>query len=247
MQKIWYIDIIFEKDTEEKHYTENAILLQDLLRYSLVINELPLKYSNRFKLQEILNWIVRNNKKIVNYYNSTLTLRRIRYSKRVHDNEEVINPRFQLLLQLNLIRVAGTAKAEKIKLQVPVYEYTKSGILLALIIKSLNMKEVITITTRKDKIIEQGKALEKVYQDIYEVLDLAFRIKEDSSSAVIFYSGLFQNCKDKGIFDKLVERIHYITNSNSNIINAADLLQRAVYPCHGAAFRQRGCLCFYHR
>jgi hypothetical protein len=76
---------------------------------------------------------------------------------------------------------------------------------------------------------EQRKALEKIYQDIYEVLDQAFKIKEDSSSAVIFYSTLFQNCKDKGIFDKLVERTYYITNSNSNIISATDLMRRSVY------------------
>jgi hypothetical protein len=43
---------------------------------------------------------------VVEHYNSTLALNRIRYSKRVHDNE-VIDPRFQLLLQLKLIRVRG--------------------------------------------------------------------------------------------------------------------------------------------
>jgi hypothetical protein len=45
--------------------------------------------------------------------------------------------------------VAGATKAEKIKMQVPIYEYTKSGILFELIIKSLNLREVITITRRK--------------------------------------------------------------------------------------------------
>jgi len=60
------------------------------------------------------NWKVRHNKKIVDHYNSTLALNRIRYSERVHDNE-VIGPRFQLLLQLKVNRVLGTTKAAKIK------------------------------------------------------------------------------------------------------------------------------------
>ena len=49
MRKIRYIDAIFEKDEKGKHYTGGALLLQDLLRYSLVINELPLKSDVPFK------------------------------------------------------------------------------------------------------------------------------------------------------------------------------------------------------
>jgi hypothetical protein len=228
-QKIPYIDAILERDKKGKHYTDGALLLQDLLRYSLLINELPLRQSNPFKLQELRNWIVRNNKKIVDHYNKTLRHKRIKYSKRINDNKQVIDPRIELLLQLNLIRVIGTTMAEKVKLQISVFEYTKSGILLLLIIKSLNLKAVITITTRKDKIVELTKALQKIYEDIFNLLRLAFRTEKDSSGAVIFYSTLFQKCRDKGIFDKLVERMHYIINSESNIINATDLLQRAVY------------------
>jgi hypothetical protein len=37
------------------------------------------------------------------------------------------------------------------------------------------------------------------------------------------------NFKEKGIFDKLVERMHHIINSDNNIANMIDLLQRAVY------------------
>jgi hypothetical protein len=228
--KIRYIDSIFERDKERKYYTEDALLLQDLLRYSFIINGVSLEKANQFRLRQLQNWIVRNNKQIVDYWNENLRRRNTTYSNRVHAMEGKINNRFEILLELNLVSISGDVQAEKIRdLQVPLHEYTKPGILLALIIKTLNLKEVITITTKKDKIVEQRKELDRVYQDIYRVLDLAFKIKKDSSSAVIFYSTLFQNCKNKGIFDKLVERIHYITNSNSNIINATDLLQRAVY------------------
>jgi hypothetical protein len=223
MEKVPYINSIFEG--KEKH----TLLLQDLLRYSLVINELPLKQSNRFKLQEILNWIVRNNKEIRDYYNYNYKRRHTPYNTRVRNYREVIEPRFQILLQLNLIREAGTEKAEKLNMQVPVYEYTTYGIILALLIKGLDLEKVITITKPKDKISELKKELQKIHQDIYEVYALAFKIRKDSPAEVIFYCTLFRNLKEKGIFDKLVERMHQIMNLDKNIVNMRDLLHRVVY------------------
>jgi hypothetical protein len=217
MEKILYINSIFEN--ENKHH----LLLQDLLNYSLVINELPLKQYKRFKLQEILNWIVRNNKKIKDRYDKS----HIRYSKRVHDNEEGIKPRFDSLLQLNLICVAGFVKAEKVYHQVPVYGYTVSGFLLALIVKGLNLKEVIAITKGKDKIIELEKELKKVYQYIYEIL--AGKINDSSAAVTIFYSILFQKLKEKGNFSKLVESMYHIINTCNNIASVNELVTRATY------------------
>ena len=49
-----------------------ALLLKDLLRYSLEINEVPSRINTRFKKWELQNWIVRKNKEIVDYYNRTL-------------------------------------------------------------------------------------------------------------------------------------------------------------------------------
>jgi hypothetical protein len=217
MKKLPYINLIFEE--ENKHH----LLLQDLLSYSLNNNELPLKQFKRFKLQEILNWTVRNNERIKNHYEMS----HIRYSKRVHDNEEVIKPRFDFLLQLNLIRLVGLEKAEKLKMQVPLYEYTESGILLALIIKGLNLKKVIAITKVKDKIVELEKEREKVYQYIYEVL--TGKINDSSAAATIFYSILFQKLKKKGNFSKLIERVYHIINTCNNITSANDLVNRAMY------------------
>jgi hypothetical protein len=217
MKKIPYINSIFEK--ENKHH----LLLQDLLRYSLVINELPLKQHKQFKLQEILNWTVRNNKKIKDRYDMS----HIRYSKRVHDNEEVIKPRFDLLLQLELIHLVSFVKADKVNHRVPVYEYTESGIILAFIIKSLNLKKVLVITKEKDKIVELEKELEKVCQHMYEVL--AGKINNSSAAATIFYSILFRKLKEKGNFSKLVESMYHIINTCNNIASVNDLVTRAIY------------------
>ena len=93
----------------------------------------------------------------------------------------------------------------------------------------MNMKEVIAIGTKKDRIIALEKELHDTYQDVYEIFNFAYKIRDDSSASDIFYSSLFQKYNDKGIFDKLVNRAHYIINSNKNIMNMINLLQRAVY------------------
>jgi hypothetical protein len=51
---------------------------------------------------------------------------------------------------MNLIKPVGITPAEKLVLPVNLYGYTKGGILPALIAKSIDLKQVITITKRKD-------------------------------------------------------------------------------------------------
>jgi hypothetical protein len=91
--------------------------------------------------------------------------------------------------------------------------------LLTLLTKSIDLKEVTFITTTAHK-----EQVDKINHDLYQIVDSDFEIKEDSSAAIIFYSTLFQNCKEKGIFDKLVECMHHIINSDNNIANMIDLL-----------------------
>ena len=69
---------------KEKNILEDADLLQNFVEYS-TINKSP------FKKSEIYNWIVRNNKKIVDYYNKKKKQgRHITYTNRVHGQEKMI-------------------------------------------------------------------------------------------------------------------------------------------------------------
>ncbi len=201
MQKIRYIDAIFQKVDNAKCYCKGSLLLQDLLRYSLIINELPLAQEVHFKKRKLQNWVVRNNKEIIDFYNKTLNRRNTTYYNRVHGKEEKLNNAFEILVKLNLIQSAGLAPAEKTGAPITTYKYTKGGILLALIIKIMNSKEVMNITRREDKIIECRKGLEKIYLDVYDIIDLAFEVKDDSPVSNIFYLTLFRKCKAKGILE----------------------------------------------
>jgi hypothetical protein len=228
-QKIRYIDAIFEMDAEGRGYTKNALLLQDQLKYSMVVNKSRVENNNHFKLRELQNWIVRNNKHIIEYYDKSTHRIHTPYSNRVHAMEERINDKFQSLIQTGLISKVGTERAEKLRGMVtPLYGFTKSGILLRLIIESMELQKVMAITKKQDAIAILKKELNKINQFIYNVLDLMFKIRNDSSSATIFYSTFFRRCEDKGIFDKLVEHIHYIINSNHGIQSVTDPLVRVV-------------------
>jgi hypothetical protein len=212
MQKIRYIDAIFEKEDNGECYSKDSLLLQDLICYPLIINELPLAKEVHFKKRELQNWVVRNNKEIIDYYNETLQRRNTTYGNRIHGKEERLNNAFEILKQLNLIQSAWLAPAEKTGTPVTTYKYTKGAILLALTIKSMKHKKDL-----------------ETYKNIYDLFHLAFEVKADSLASTIFYQNLFRKCKGKGILNKFVERIEYVINADSNILNIADLVQRAIY------------------
>jgi hypothetical protein len=144
--------------------------------------------------------------------------------------EGKINNKFEILLELNLVRKNGSDASEKIKgLQIPLYKYSKSGILLALIIKSMNLRDVIAITKKEDTIAEYKKELDKIHGDIYEVFHFVYKIKNNSPAPDIFYSIFIQKCREKGIFDRLVHRIYLLLNWDYGIESFPGLLYRAIY------------------
>jgi hypothetical protein len=98
------------------------------------------------------------------------------------------------------------------------YEYTRGGIFIALLIESINLKEVISITNAQNKATEDKKNLHKIHQDMYDcLLNFVFKVKDNSVASDIFYSNLLKKCKDKGIFDKFIDCIDHVINNTSKI------------------------------
>ena len=82
-----------------------------------------------------------------------------------------MNDKFETLFRMNLIKSVGTAPAEKIMTPVTLYSYTKGGILLALISKTHNLQEVISIT-KSDAVINESEpetGFLRIFQWVYEV------------------------------------------------------------------------------
>jgi hypothetical protein len=84
------------------------------------------------------------------------------------------------------------------------FEYTREGIFLGLIIKSRNLKNVITTARAKHEINDYKEELEKTYQDIYDILALLFKANKNSSANTVFYSNLYKKCKDKSVFNQFI-------------------------------------------
>jgi hypothetical protein len=145
----------------------------------------------------------------------------------VHNNEETLDTNFEILLQLGLVRVAGIGPADKIQATVKLFEHTKGGVLIKLILRSMNLKEVIAITKEQDKINEYNKELDKIYQEIYYLFNLTLG-KKDSPTSNVFYVRLYEKCEERGIFYKVVEHIHNVINSDNGIKGITDLLYRAM-------------------
>jgi hypothetical protein len=228
MKKIRYINDIFEKEQGKERYTNDAILLQDLLRYSLEINEVPSRIDARFKKRDLQNWIIRNNKEILDYYHK-LSKRNTTISNRIHAREARMNDKFETLLHMNLIRPVGTASAEKIKIPVTLYSYTKGGILLALISKTLDLKKVIAITKAGTLINKYQNELERIFQWIYQVFAIAFNANKNPSASEIFHHCLFEQLKIRGLNPVLVNRIYFTLVYDNNLLNFVDLLHSSLY------------------
>jgi hypothetical protein len=232
MNQIRTIDAIFEKGIG-CDYNNDALLYQDILKHSIVIkNKSP--EMDSFKFYELANWLLRNNSELVSYYDSTSTKRNTRYNIRIHAHRSRIQNKIGDLITLKLIEPKGTIKGDKNSLPTPVYSYTKFGYLLALIIKSGCFEKELAAEKRKKvvdkmKIADKEKEQQIVNNQIFSLLDTTFfKIGEDSSSTIVFYSHFFKKCRDKGVFDVLVQHISDVAHSNSDAKDMRELFKRVV-------------------
>jgi hypothetical protein len=175
-----------------------------------------------FTLSDLQEWIVLNNLEIRKCYEGFAAHTPIKSRKHTHASQ--IDGMFKDLIQLRLIGKSMRAKlystgslyAEKV-----LYEYTRGGIFLALIIKSMDLKAVINTMRTKDKATEDIKNLENVYRDVYDCLvNSVFKVNENSLASTIFYSNLIKKCKDKDVFDKFIDCIHYVINNRNDDITS---------------------------
>lgn len=196
MNKIRTIDGIFEKDIG-RDYTDDALLYQDILAYSTIIKKNSSENVS-FKFTELANWLLRNNREFLSYYDSSSTRRNTRFNARIHAQRIRIQNKIDDLIALKLIETKGTIKAEKNILETPLYAYTKLGYLLNLIIQSTLLEKQISNEGKPEKVLAKKKELDSVNNEIFYLLDsIFFKVEQNSSSATIFYSHFFKNAETK--------------------------------------------------
>lgn len=168
-----------------------------------------------FELRDLQKWLVKNNLEISERYVGSDS--HTPYNSRSRSR---IEGKFNDLIQLRLIKRSTEKKSQRIDslyTERISYEYTRGGVFLALIIESINLKEIINTARTEDKAIEDKRNLERIHHDIYDCLvNSVFKVNENSLASNIFYSNLLKKCKDRDFFDKFVEFVHYIINNTNN-------------------------------
>jgi hypothetical protein len=201
----WKIGSVFERDDNEI-YTKDALLLQDVLRYFLVINQNLLE-SIPFELRNLQLWIVENNREIIEEYQGSKS--HTSASNKVHAKESQINRIFDATIILGLIKrrkkdaVVSTSKSMYVDAKVQ-YVYTKSGILFNLIVRNMNLENAISTEKVQSKIKIKKADLDMVNDVVYQLVDSSLPTGDEYPSSNIFYKSFYKKVKDRGHFSKII-------------------------------------------
>jgi hypothetical protein len=201
------LNSIFQK--KNGTYTDNALLGQYILRYSLVIsNQQSVERINidrpTFTHRNLAKWLHKYNP---DFYKG----RKVKDSDIIESTQKRVKKRLKDLELLRLVR-HGKTKQQKGSAEIPLYVYSRLGYVLAEIIESFNPNK-----------------RENANDEIYNLFEIIYRIKEDSPSTTIFYAHLFKKCKEKGHFGHIVSFFRKVVNSNIPLKNMFDLFNEALF------------------
>ena len=123
-------------------------------------------------------------------------------NNKIHAKEGRINNKFETLIDLSMIERSKPPTSLQTSLYVAEktnFEYTKSGILLALIIKSMSLEHLVS-SERKDYNDKYSEELEKIYSSIYDILESLLMKRDSPSYTNIFFPFSLENAKTKDCF-----------------------------------------------
>lgn len=220
-----YIDTIFKRD-QDGLFTKDALFYQDILRYYFVINTV-ITANNGFRLLELKKWIVENNLEIKKYFQDSKS--HTSQSNKVHIKGGQINRKFEDLVGMNLIKKVRQETYEsikKIRVTADIYEYTDQGILIILIIRSHNDIEGTDYSLKKGN--SKRSRMGNIYSVIYDTLDSLLMNTIEPPYMNIFFSSLFKKCKRSGLFQKLIQQMYDILNTDNIVRSIGELLAYTV-------------------
>jgi hypothetical protein len=177
------ISIIFKpKSDNAKH--DNTLLYQDILRYAV-----EHQYDSGYRFIELVNWLLDHNREFLEYYtdSNAHTPKNARRANRSHRVQACVD----ILIKLGLIKITSTVRAEKNDIDIPLYDFTMEGYLLAWL---LNIK------TGNQKNPDEKKS-DSIHH-VMEIIKLCVRI--NGSCNIIFVTKFFEKCIEKNQFAWIV-------------------------------------------
>jgi hypothetical protein len=202
------INSIFQKHVNGT-YTDNALLCQYILRYSLVtskqqsVERIDIDRPT-FTHRQLAKWLLKNNP---DFYKG----KAVKDSDIIEHTQKRVKKRLKDLELLGLVG-HGKTKQQKGSAEIPLYVCSRLGYVLAEIIESLDPNK-----------------REKANNEIYDWFQIIYRIKEESPSTTIFYAHLFKKCKEKGHFGYIVSLFRKVVNSNMPLKNMFDLFNEPLF------------------
>lgn len=157
----------------------DAELCRDFLRW-VIKRESPLQ---DFKLTDVGNWLIENNRNFRKEYDGSHIAR----SYRLHSKRNYIQARLDYLYSISLIRMAGETKSEKNLSKTKLYAPTEDALLLAWILEIKSGQ-----TTRR----KQG--LEGLHKFINANMN-------PDASSYIFFQHLFDELKKRNVLNRYIQ------------------------------------------
>lgn len=181
-------------------YTPDALLYQDILRYS--INNLETKSKYSFKLWELTDWLISNNREIVDDYKKTSSAHMTR-SNKIQARIARVKRHIDVLVYLGLIGELGQEKEAKGQGTVVVYSYTEFGLIISFLIMTMSPSKRL-------------KAVDYLYRTFRK------NFKTNPSSLDVFCLSFMTKLYMNKLFDKYADAMLYTAEKGSSIGDAND-------------------------
>jgi hypothetical protein len=186
--KIPTIQDIFRK-CKDGSYTKEALLYQDILRYSLGELNTTEKSSYQFKVWELAEWLITHNLEMAADYKNPSASHMTKTNK-IQARIGRVKRHINILLYLGLIGDVGQSKETKGQELITVYSYTEFGLLIALLI--------MAFTSENEK-------REKAIRCIYKIFADNFR--DNPSSFDQFCLSLIYKLHKNNLFESYVKTL----------------------------------------
>ena len=191
-----YLYPIFQKD-KEGNYTKNALLYQDILRYSIDGNYK--ENDTSFRTRNLAKWLLEENEEFLNYFKDPST-QHFTISNRIENKLDRIKEKINDLIKFGLIEQSGMVKETKGNGLIPLYRFTKPGYLVAWSVES-------KYPDRSEN------AINKIYNLMQE------NLRESPASNDKFFSIFYRKCRDVGLFPDIVALIRRLLELDKPIID----------------------------
>jgi hypothetical protein len=196
--------IIFKKYSDGS-YTRNALLYQDIFKYS-IYGKYKEDDGKSFRLWNLTKWLLEVNEEFINHFKDPST-RVIKTASRINDRTDRVRGKIEDLAKLGAVAQVCTTKESKGSGTVPIFQFTIVGHVIAWIIESTNIE-------RRENAINQ----------LYTLFQENFR--NNPSCTDKFNLIYYQKCKECGLFGNFVDRYKELLESDVPIMNRHGFFQR---------------------